>query len=73
METSITFMDCRDCPHRKSIRGQGECWEECGHPDRRVGIYENILWGCQEQFKSVPAYCPIKKPLTMTATIGDEL
>lgn len=56
--------DCRDCPFRRSHRGHGECWEECGHKDNGKGCYENILWGCQEEFTAVPDWCPLfKKPV----------
>jgi hypothetical protein len=51
--------DCRSCPFRYHHYGQGECWEECHHPQNGKDVYENILWGCQEQFKRVPDWCPI--------------
>ena len=51
--------DCRDCLYRHSERSQGQCWEECDHPDA-PGNYQNILWGCQSQFTATPGWCPLK-------------
>lgn len=51
--------DCRDCPFAYSHYGQGECWTECSHKENGRPAYENILWGCQEQFKAVPGWCPL--------------
>jgi hypothetical protein len=55
----IDVTDCRDCQFRGSVRGQGECWEECSHKKHGQGPYGNILWGCQEDFKQVPKWCPL--------------
>lgn len=54
----IEVTDCRDCFFRKSYRGHGECWEDCTH-SKSPGGYENILWGCGEQFTKVPKWCPL--------------
>ena len=66
MKTTIEFKDCRDCPYKLSVRGHGECWEQCNHPDNNQPYYETILWGCQSQFKSIPNWCPVikKQPKT---------
>lgn len=53
------IMDCRDCPFAKLHTGHGECWTECHHKDHKQAAYENILWGCQEEFKRVPEWCPL--------------
>ena len=55
----IDVTDCRDCLFKRSIRGHGECWEQCGHKEHGQGDYGNILWGCQAEFSSVPKWCPI--------------
>lgn len=55
----VDVKDCRNCPHKHSLRGHGECWEECTHPNRNRAPYENILWGCQEEFSRVPEWCPL--------------
>ena len=59
MHAVIEVTDCRDCPYANDHRGQGECWTECRHPKNNKSAYENILWGCQEQFKSTPIWCPL--------------
>ncbi len=59
MKATVEVTDCRDCPFARDHRGHGECWKECCHPQNNRGPYENILCGCQEQFKCVPKWCPI--------------
>lgn len=59
VQIDIEVTDCRDCLFRSSFRGHGECWEECSHKESGKGAYENILWGCQEEFKEVPEWCPL--------------
>ena len=61
MKAVIEVTDCRDCPFAGDHRGHGECWKECRHPQNNRGAYANILWGCQEQFKSTPSWCPLKE------------
>lgn len=52
--------DCRDCPFAKQHVGHGECWTECSHKGNgRLNPYGNILWGCQEDFKAIPPWCPL--------------
>ena len=51
--------DCRDCPFAKSHYGHGECWTYCSHPENGREAFENILWGCQENFKKTPDWCPL--------------
>ena len=60
VQIEVDVTDCRNCLFRSSIRGHGECWEECGHKDHNQESYGNILWGCQEQFKKIPIWCPLK-------------
>lgn len=55
----IGVTDCRDCPFARQHRGHGECWTECAHKGNGRGFYENILWGCQEDFKTIPEWCPL--------------
>lgn len=55
----IDVNDCRNCPFKHNHYGHGECWTECNHPKNGRGCYENILWGCQEEFKEVPEWCPL--------------
>lgn len=57
--TEIDVTDCRDCPFTHCYTGHGECWTGCKHPKRSGHGYDNTLWGCQEQFKSVPTWCPL--------------
>ena len=61
MKLKIDVKDCRDCPYKKSNRSHGECWEYCDHPDRDENHrgYDSILWGCQDEFKKVPEWCPL--------------
>lgn len=52
---------CQRCRFAYSHRGHGECWTECSHPvAHRRGPFMNILWGCQEEPKPVPEWCPIR-------------
>ena len=60
METTTKVKDCRNCPHRYSHSGQGECWSECSHPNNGKGCYDNILYGCFEKFEKTPEWCPLK-------------
>ena len=62
VEKEVT--DCRDCPMATEHYGQGECWTQCSHPDRKTTAYGNILWGAQQQFQAVPAWCPAKEKNT---------
>lgn len=55
----IYVTDCRDCIFRYDHRGHGECWAQCDHEDHGRELFENILWGCQEEFKSIPEWCPL--------------
>ena len=64
MKAFIEVTDCRDCPFAGDHRGHGECWTECRHPQHNQGAYGNILWGCQEKFKTTPIWCPIKEKNT---------
>lgn len=59
MQIETNMKDCRDCPFKASIRGHGECWEQCTHKNHGQAPYANILWGCQEDFKEIPAWCPL--------------
>lgn len=59
MKAVIEVKNCEDCPFRKSNRGHGECWEYCNHPENGRPPYEDILWGCQERFRSIPNWCPL--------------
>ena len=61
MKLILEVKDCRTCPYKYDYIGHGECWIECRHPDLDVKPYEEILWGCKEQFTKVPDWCPIKK------------
>jgi hypothetical protein len=61
VRTEIEVTDCRDCPFKREYSGHGECWAECIHPDNKREVYDNILWGCQSSFKSIPEWCPIFK------------
>lgn len=61
LEVKVT--DCRDCPMRKPNRGHGECWEYCSHPKNGRKPFEDILWGCQEEFKETPDWCPLKQQI----------
>lgn len=51
--------DCRDCPLTAESRSQGECFTFCNHPGCKRDLYENILWGCQEDFTATPKWCPM--------------
>ncbi len=59
MPTEIDVKGCTNCPHRYDHRGHGECWAECGHGSHGRPAYGNILWGCQEQPKPPPSWCPL--------------
>ena len=61
MKINIEYdiIDCRDCPFKYSHVGHGECWVECNHKDNNRKPFENILYGCGEEFKIVPEWCPI--------------
>ena len=50
---------CDNCPFAHHHVSQGECWTECVNKDSGRGYYKNILFGCQEKFKAVPAWCPL--------------
>lgn len=51
--------DCTNCIFAKGHSSHGECWTECAHKDHNRGYHENILWGCNQQFKQVPKWCPL--------------
>lgn len=55
----VDINNCKDCLYKKYHYGHGECWYYCSHPDNGRGGYENILWGCQEEFKEIPEWCPL--------------
>lgn len=51
--------NCGNCPFKRYHYGHGECWYECTHKDNGRGAYEDILWGCNEQFTQTPHWCPL--------------
>ena len=59
MKVTVDVTDCRDCPFRGSSRGHGECWEQCDHNENGRGAFKDILWGCQEDYKKTPEWCPL--------------
>ena len=54
----IDVADCRECPFAHRHAGHGECWIECIHPENGREPYEDILWGCMQDFEEVPSWCP---------------
>ena len=58
MKLTIEIKDCTNCPMKRDHRGHGECWTYCSHPESPKG-YDNILWGCREEFTALPDWCPI--------------
>ena len=56
----IEFKDCRDCPYKGEVQDMGASWAECSHRKAK-GFPYAILWGCQEHFKKIPTWCPIKR------------
>jgi len=59
IKTEKPITNCLNCIFRRNHYGHGECWEECSHPDNGRGSYENILYGCQGEFKKTPIWCPL--------------
>jgi len=59
VKIEIEINDCTDCVFKKDQYGHGECWSYCSNPNHKQKPYENILWGCQEKFETVPEWCPI--------------
>lgn len=59
IKTEIEVKDCRSCPFAYRHNGHGECWTECSNKKHGRDFYENILWGCQENFEKVPDWCPL--------------
>lgn len=51
--------DCRNCRAAYYYSGHGECWAECSHPDSNLEPYQSILYGCNQAFPGVPAWCPL--------------
>lgn len=58
----INVTDCRDCPFRKQHRGHGECWDYCSNQNTGLGLYDRILFGCNQpsNFRP-PNWCPVFK------------
>lgn len=50
---------CNNCPFTHRHVSQGECWTECAHKNHGRGYYENILFGCNQEFENTPAWCPL--------------
>ena len=68
MWLEMKIKDCRDCPwaHEYISHGEwheyighGDCWTQCNHKNAPK-FPDCILWGCQEQFKEIPRWCPVK-------------
>ena len=62
VDIQYDITNCTDCPFKYNHRGHGECWTECLHKENGRKYYDNILWGCQEDFTKIPDWCPL--PLT---------
>lgn len=50
--------DCTNCRFREHHISQGECWDYCSHK-KSPESYGCILWGCQENPKPPPKWCPL--------------
>ena len=58
-KVEIEVSDCRDCPFKRENNGHGDCFTFCGHQDTGRDPYDRILWGCRDEFSSIPNWCPL--------------
>lgn len=50
---------CSNCPYVFDHDSHSECWAECTHKETGRKWYDMILYGCNEQMKPVPEWCPL--------------